>query len=87
MTDGTGSLIDVDSPDAAVANMRAILNPVVDAVVTIDEQGEIRLANHATTQMFGFSHEELIGSNISILMPPPYRDEHDAHVRRYLEPG
>jgi PAS domain S-box-containing protein len=64
---------------------QAIVDAAVDAIVTIDEHGRIRSVNPATTQMFGWSREELIGKSVGILMPPPHRQAHDGYVRRYCE--
>lgn len=87
MKEPAEGLAELEIQAAAAANLRAILNTVVDAIVTIDEQGEIRMANQATSRMFGFDHEDLIGQNIGILMPAPYQLEHDEYVRRYVKTG
>jgi len=67
--------------------LRAILNTAADAIITIDGRGIIEGVNAATERLFGYASEELIGQNVSILMPQPYRDEHDEYIRRYLETG
>lgn len=67
--------------------LKAILSTVADAIITIDQQGIIDSVNAATEQMFGYTAEELIGQNISLLMPPPFADEHDGYIARYLETG
>jgi PAS domain S-box-containing protein len=67
--------------------MRAILNTAADAIITIDRRGIIADANLATEQMFGFSQSELIGENVNTLMPPPFRDEHNGYIARYLATG
>jgi PAS domain S-box-containing protein len=87
MNEPPDSLIDFNSPAAAAANLRAILNTVVDAIVTISERGEIRMANQAAGRMFGYEPAELIGRNVGMLMPPPYDEEHDGYLQRYLETG
>lgn len=69
------------------ARGRAILETTVDAVVTIDEQGIIKSFNRAAERMFGYRADEVIGQNVSILMPSPYREEHDGYLRSYLETG
>lgn len=66
-------------------NLRAILNATVDAIITIDERGVIVGANASTERMFGYTEKELIGSNVNILMPSPYREEHDEYLRHYLK--
>ncbi|MGH8694125.1 MAG: PAS domain S-box protein, partial [Burkholderiales bacterium] len=67
--------------------MRSVLDTATDAIITIDQHGIINSFNPATVQMFGYTQEELVGKNISILMPPPYRDEHDGYIARYLQTG
>lgn len=67
--------------------LRAILNTAADAIITIDHGGTINMVNPATQQMFGYTQDELIGQNVKILMPPPYCDEQDDYVARYLETG
>ena len=66
---------------------RAILDAAVDAIVTIDERGVIQSANPAVERLFGHPPAEVIGRNVSILMPSPHRGQHDGYLRRYLETG
>jgi two-component system sensor kinase FixL len=65
--------------------LRAILNTAADAIVTIDRSGIIVSANAATERMFGYAFKELAGQNIKLLMPSPYREEHDGYLNRYLK--
>ncbi len=67
--------------------LRAILNAAVDAIITIDERGLIESVNPATERLFGYSESELLGKNVSILMPQPYRGEHDGYLRNYHRTG
>ncbi len=67
--------------------LRTILETAVDAIITIDEQGIIESVNPATVLLFGFSASELIGQNVKMLMPEPYRTEHDGYIRNYLRTG
>lgn len=67
--------------------MGAILASKTEAVVTIDRHGVIQSVNSATESMFGYGREELIGSNVSMLMPSPLSDEHDGYLARYRETG
>ncbi|QDT50558.1 Sensor protein FixL [Symmachiella dynata] len=66
---------------------RAILQSAADAVITIDERGEIESLNATAENLFGYSHNELIGQNISLLMPSPYREDHDNYINAYLRTG
>lgn len=69
------------------ARGRAILSTAVDAIVTIDENGLIKSLNPAAQKMFGYTFHEMIGENVKMLMPSPYRDEHDGYLQNYLESG
>ncbi len=66
---------------------RAILETAVNAIITINERGIIDSINSSTVQMFGYMSEELIGKNISVLMPSPYREGHDGYLQNYKETG
>jgi len=69
------------------AHLRSILDTVPEAMVVIDESGIVSSFSAAAAQLFGYSPEEVIGRNIKMLMPNPYRDEHDGYLGRYLETG
>ena len=78
-----------DSPGPAtrVSKLEAILNSAVTAIVTINEKGTIDSVNPATLRMFGYDSGELIGRNVRILMPEPYRAEHDGYLANYTRTG
>ncbi|MEO8540730.1 MAG: PAS domain S-box protein [bacterium] len=59
---------------------RAILDTVVDGIITIDSAGTVGSFNRAAERIFGFQADEVIGHNVSMLMPSPYRDEHDGYL-------
>ena len=69
------------------ARIQAILDTAIDAIITIDEQGIVEIANPAVERLFGYAPAELIGRNISMLMPSPHRERHDAYLARYLTTG
>ncbi len=66
---------------------KAIVETIVDGVITIDHQGLIDTVNPATEKIFGYQAEELIGRNVSMLMPDPYQREHDGYIGNYLNTG
>ncbi len=70
-----------------LAHLHSILETVPDAVIVIDERGIIQFFSAAAEALFGYSEEEAIGRNVAILMPSPYREEHDSYIARYLRTG
>ncbi len=69
------------------ARLHAILDTAVDGIVTIDEQGTIESVNPAMERIFGHRREDLVGKNVKVLMPAPYKDEHDDYLKNYLRTG
>jgi two-component system sensor kinase FixL len=69
------------------AILAAVLRSAVDAIIIIDEAGKIEAVNPATERMFGFSLDEMLGQNVKMLMPSPYREQHDGYLRHYHETG
>jgi two-component system sensor kinase FixL len=72
---------------AGQAHLRSILDTVPDAMIVIDEDGAMTSFSTAAERLFGYSAAEAIGKNVKILMPEPYRRDHDGYLRRYLTTG
>lgn len=66
---------------------RAVLNTVVDGIITIDDHGIIQSANTSVESLFGYSLDKLIGNNIKMLMPENIAQEHDRYLANYLTTG
>jgi len=66
---------------------RSIIQSAVDGIILIDARGRIEAFNQAAEHLFGYTEAEVLGQNVSMLMPQPYRDEHDGYLARYLSTG
>lgn len=66
---------------------KAILDTIVDGIITIDRTGKIGSFNPAAEKIFGYEAAEIAGRNIKILMPNPYSDAHDSYLRHYQSTG
>jgi len=67
--------------------LAAVLHTAADAIITINAMGIIQSVNVATERMFGYDAAEMIGRNIKMLMPSPYREEHDRYLENYRKTG
>lgn len=65
------------------ALLKAIIETAIDGIITIDERGNVETINPAACDLFQYSPAEVIGKNVSVLMPAPYRENHDGYLARY----
>lgn len=76
-----------DSLRIAGARWRAIIDAAVDGMIVIDSRGRIEAFNPAAERMFGYTEAEVLGQNVSMLMPEPHRSGHDGYISHHLETG
>jgi len=69
------------------SRLEAVLHSAAEAIITIDERGHIESFNPAAERLFGYSAAEVLGNNVSMLMPEPQRSEYDGYLQRYLGAG
>ncbi|HEV2558150.1 MAG TPA: PAS domain S-box protein [Microvirga sp.] len=85
--DTTERLASDEALRAREAHLRSILETIPDAMIVIDEQARIQSFSTTAVRQFGYAPDEVVGSNISMLMPEPYRSAHDGYMHRYLGTG
>ena len=69
------------------AHFKSILDTVPDAMIVIDVRGVMQSFSAAAERQFGYRRDEVVGNNVSMLMPSPYREAHDSYIERYLRTG
>jgi two-component system sensor kinase FixL len=72
---------------ASEARWRAVFESAVDGIIVIDARGRVEAYNQGAQRLFGYTEQEVVGRNVSVLMPSPYHEEHDGYLARYLETG
>jgi two-component system, LuxR family, sensor kinase FixL len=78
---------DVRRLSESEARLRSIVDAAVDGIVVMDARGIIEAFNPGAEKLFGYQASEVIGRAVNMLMPSPYREEHDGYVARYLQTG
>lgn len=73
--------------DRVQSRLRAVIETAVDGVILIDADSLILVFNPACERLFGYGADEVIGQNVKVLMPAPYREEHDQYLANYRETG
>jgi two-component system, LuxR family, sensor kinase FixL len=77
----------IGDAEMSEAQLESILETIPDGMVVIDERGVVRSFSAAAERLFGYSAAEVKGRNVSMLMPSPYREQHDGYITRYLATG
>jgi len=67
------------------ALLKAIIDNAIDGIITIDTEGKVESMNPSACALFGYETCQVIGQNISMLMPEPYHSQHDGYLKRYQE--
>lgn len=76
-----------DASERSEERLRSILHTVPDAIITIDESGIVESYSPSAERVFGYTSDEVVGRNVNMLMPTPYRENHDQFIQRYLRTG
>lgn len=78
---------DADALRDSELRLRAILETAVEGIITIDDHGRVESINATAINIFGYPPEEVIGNNVSMLMPSPYHEKHDGYLANYRNTG
>ncbi|MCF4164756.1 PAS domain S-box protein [Zavarzinia compransoris] len=73
--------------ESSAIQLKAVIDTAVDGIIIIDRNGSVKMYNAACEELFGYAAPEVLGQNVRMLMPPPYRDEHDSYLDNYRNTG
>jgi two-component system sensor kinase FixL len=73
--------------EAREAHLRSVLDSIPDAMIVIDDRGIMQSFSATAERLFGYAADEAIGENVNMLMPSPYREQHDNYLSRYFATG
>jgi len=73
--------------EARSVHLQSVLDSIPDATIVIDERGIIQSFSAAAERLFGYAATDVVTKNVKILMPSPYREDHDGYLERYLHTG
>ena len=86
-TDISAQVMAIQAQRNDETRIKAILDNVLDGIITIGERGDIESFNHSAETIFGYEAAEVIGKNVKMLMPEPYHGEHDGYLHNYVSTG
>ncbi len=76
-----------EAASAREAHVKSILDSIPDAMIVINDRGMMQSFSSAAERLFGYAAAEVLGKNVKMLMPAPYREGHDGYISRYLHTG
>jgi two-component system sensor kinase FixL len=76
-----------DASARAGLEFRSLIDAAVDAIIVIDHRGRVEQFSLSAERVFGYKEAEVVGRNVAMLMPEPYRSEHDGYIQRYTSTG